>query len=560
MSLKKKIALGFLISAFIIAILAAFEYINFIEIKKEIRHLELADTIRSKTLQLRRHEKNFFLYGMPKAVEESEAIHRYLKELNIVLAGNDKKGELAYLKNRINEYGARFNKIESSVKSLTDEFQRAKGSYARYNKFFPLIELTFMESPDQAAEFLEKVFLLPPQHRLIAGLKELYSDMQILRKEGEDIINISKELDKTARENVEGVIHMSQIAILIFFPLFLVVGIGMLFVISNNVVNRLRLLIDLVGKTGKGDYFHIPVSSHKDEVGVLIREFNDMENQLSQREEELERKNKELLQSRKLAAIGTLASGVAHELNNPLSNISSSAQLLLEEGDNADAQTKRLWLTQIDSETERSRRIVRRLLDSVRQPKLQWQRMPLDELVQSALILVNRQLSPKVQVCVGAVAGIEVQVDRERLQQLFINLIKNAAEAGAEHMGELLREMRLADAGLSEQQDGREMHRLVAGDRQRKVAFEVVQHGCEIRTAGVQRIEPVERRRLDDVAHATQLLHLFVVRHQRLVARCGTRFHRPVHRANAVDFAALSQWNLKLGPLHDSSPDVAAPT
>jgi hypothetical protein len=58
---QEKIAVSFLISAFIIAILAAFEYINFIEIKKEIRNLELTDTIRSKSLQLRRHEKNFFL-------------------------------------------------------------------------------------------------------------------------------------------------------------------------------------------------------------------------------------------------------------------------------------------------------------------------------------------------------------------------------------------------------------------------------------------------------------------------------------------------------------------
>jgi len=203
MSLKKKIAISFLISAFIIAILAAFEYINFIEIRKEIRNLELADTIRSKSLQLRRHEKNFFLYGMPKAAEESEAIHKYLKELDTTLESNlaiDKTGKLFYLKKRIKEYGERFNKIESSVRALTDEFEKTKDTYARYHKFFPLIESTFLERPHQAAEFLEKVFLLPPPHRLVMGLRDLYSDIQILRKDGEDIINISKELDKVVSD------------------------------------------------------------------------------------------------------------------------------------------------------------------------------------------------------------------------------------------------------------------------------------------------------------------------------------------------------------------------
>ena len=52
MSLKKKIALSFFISAFIIALLAAFEYFNFIEIKKEIRNLEIADTIRSNAARI----------------------------------------------------------------------------------------------------------------------------------------------------------------------------------------------------------------------------------------------------------------------------------------------------------------------------------------------------------------------------------------------------------------------------------------------------------------------------------------------------------------------------
>ena len=78
MSLKKKIILSFLTSAFIIAVLAVFEYINFVQIKKEIIFLETTDTIRSKSLQLRRHEKNFFLTG---DLNEVKSVRDYLKQL-----------------------------------------------------------------------------------------------------------------------------------------------------------------------------------------------------------------------------------------------------------------------------------------------------------------------------------------------------------------------------------------------------------------------------------------------------------------------------------------------
>ncbi len=58
MSLKKKIVLGFVVSAAVIAMLSVFLYFNFLEIKNEIAFLELTDSLRSKSLQLRRHEKN----------------------------------------------------------------------------------------------------------------------------------------------------------------------------------------------------------------------------------------------------------------------------------------------------------------------------------------------------------------------------------------------------------------------------------------------------------------------------------------------------------------------
>ncbi|MEW6328142.1 MAG: ATP-binding protein [Thermodesulfobacteriota bacterium] len=434
MSLKNKITLSFLISAFIIAILAAFEYVSFIQIRKEIGRLELADTIKSRSLLLRRHEKNFFLYGTPKAAEESKAVHKYLKELYTVIDANlatDKTGKLAHLKGRIDEYGDRFTKIETSVKSLACEIEKTGRSNGKYHKFFPLIELTFWERPYQTADFLENTFLLSPKGKLVSGLRGLHSDMQILRKDGEDIVSISEDLDKIARRNAENFIYRSQMAILIFFPLFFISGIGALFFISKSVGSRLRLLIDVVERTGKGHFSRILMPSQKDEVGLLIGKFNDMEEQLAQREKELGKKNEELLQSRKLAAMGTLASGVAHELNNPLNNIYISAQVLMKETGDSYSLTARETVNDILGQTLRVKRIVGDLLEFARGKEPQLREVEIDKLLMGAYKLVSTTTDTKDINFVMDTdpAGVIINADYEQMERVFINLFTNAVDA-----------------------------------------------------------------------------------------------------------------------------------
>ena len=178
MSLKKKIALSFFISAFIIAILAAFEYVNFIEIRKEIRYLEITDTLNRKSLQLRRHEKNYFLYSPKKADEEAAAVHDYLSQLKDMLAQNphiDQADQLS-LRSSMNEYEQRFIKIEAMAKKLTAAFGAVRTADRRDDKYIALVEATFLERPSQSADFLTTVFHLPRQHPLATGLRELDAD------------------------------------------------------------------------------------------------------------------------------------------------------------------------------------------------------------------------------------------------------------------------------------------------------------------------------------------------------------------------------------------------
>jgi two-component system, NtrC family, sensor kinase len=452
MSLKKKIILSFVMSVSIMAILVVLEYGNFIEIRQEIRNLEITDTIRSKSLQLRRHEKNYFL-NYTKAKEESDAVRQYLAELNGIINNGSLKStsHLSNLRACINEYEQRFNGIESLARELSTEFAAMKTSHAKLQDYFTFIESVMREHPLEGADLLEKVYSLPPESALIKGLHDLDGQINELRKNGENILIISKELDKATREHVDKTIRTSQLAIFIFFPLFLGTGIGTIFFFNRDVVKRLRMLTEVVEKTGKGNFSKVAIAtgnlSRGDEVSVLIGKFNEMEEQLAQREAELDRKNKELFQNKKLAAIGTLASGVAHELNNPLNNIYLSTQVLVRELGNASPSNIKDVVADIRSQTMRVKGIVSDLLEFARGREPQMKKVDLHALIANAYKFTGTSVpTEKVRFRTeSADKDIMISADPEQMERVFINLFTNAIEA-MEGEGDLL-------VGVTEEDD-----------------------------------------------------------------------------------------------------------
>lgn len=443
MSLQKKIILSFLISSALIAALALAGSVGFVEIRKEIRYLELSDSLRSKTLQLRRHEKNFLLYHENK---EFGSVHDYIGQIRTIIGENRgirNADKLQALNAKIEEYGTTFNQIRQLDLNIRSELSGLRGRTGRGEFYAPIAEATFLESPLVNAELLQKVFGLKPEAAVVRQLFALNAMITTLRKEGEEILTLSKNLDSSARDKVEQVIGLTQKAFVILFPLFLIVGLSALFVVSRSAVNQLRIITGAIEKAGKGDFSSVSVPHEQDEVGRLIDAFNRMEQDLIERDREIERKNEELLQSRKLASIGTLASGVAHELNNPLNNIYLSAQILSKEiGDEGTCPGMvKETVTDIYAQTLRVKRIVSDLLEFSREKPPDLATLNLMDIINSIVgqMVASGEIRG-VRYVGKAPATVELKVDHYLIEQVFINLFANAVQA-MNGEGELLFEV-----------------------------------------------------------------------------------------------------------------------
>ena len=376
-SLRNKILRTYGFSKLVMLGFAVVVFVNLHYLNRQIEAGQAVTDFREASLEMRRDEKNLFLYrdyaSLDQLLIQIDATRQALgegREIFVAIGG------------------------EAPLRRIEQLLQRYRAELERY---------PFLSQNEQAAA------------------------RRTIRDLGHDLSEASGELSRGERQLLAEATQRAGVLLMLAFAGVVVLGLaGGLFLV-HRVVRPLRELEAGLHAIDEGRARTLPMPAGDQEIRSFVTAFNAMLKHMRQQQDQARR-------NEKAAALGVLVSGVAHELNNPLSNISTSAQLLLEEGEAGDAEMKRLWLTQIDSETERARRIVRRLLDSVRQPKLHRQRLPLADLVQSSLGLVNRQLPAGVQVCVGTMADLEIEVDRERLHQVFINLIKNAADAGARHV------------------------------------------------------------------------------------------------------------------------------
>ncbi|MEO5358616.1 MAG: HAMP domain-containing histidine kinase [Nitrospirae bacterium YQR-1] len=344
--------------------------------ERKIISLETVSEFVDTVLEVRRFEKNYFLYE--KSADKDENIKYTFKAVDL-LKNNKEIFETVVSKKKINEIEEKLIQYNNLVEN-----------------FYSLFILN--------TKFSERSIL---ENKIRTLGKSIMTEAETI-----------SEIEKTHHKRTLIKARLFIAASIVAVTLILIV-IGQ--IISKMVVKPLKQLEESMKIISEGGFEKLHVNSNDGEILSLIDTFNKML-------QEMELKQQHLIHSEKLASLGTLLSGVAHELNNPLSNISTSCQILSEEIEETDMDYKKQLIGQIDEQTVRARNIVRSLLDFSRNKEFSKESISLKKLTEEVLVFIRGRLLNKMSIIIDIAEDLMIIADKQKLQQIFLNLISNAAD------------------------------------------------------------------------------------------------------------------------------------
>ncbi len=216
------------------------------------------------------------------------------------------------------------------------------------------------------------------------------------------------------------------------------IGVGLLATgLAARNLRPVRRLIEGVSRIRQGDYEAKIGVEGDDEIAVLAGEFDAMARALKDREAQLQKKQQELLQAERLAAIGRVSAQVAHEIRNPLSSIGLNVEMLQDQVSTAqftspeEAREAKELLASVMREVDRLTEITEDYLRLARLPPPVLRQVDLKEVLEGVLDFAREELE-RAAVTVSRLLPPEplpLKADEGQLRQVFLNLVRNAREA-----------------------------------------------------------------------------------------------------------------------------------
>lgn len=319
-----------------------------------------------------------------------------------------------------------YSSDSTNINKMVDK--RAESCYACHAEDKPLEQISITERT--------RIFRIhPDSNRVIGVISPIYNEKSCWQSdchahpENQKVLGV---LDVSiSLQDVDNTIIKSEWEI-VLFAVIAVLAVGLLigFFVRRWVSLPVNDLLAGTLQVSAGNLNYAIKDLGKDEIGKLGQSFNNMTRKLSEA-------RMQLFQSDKMASLGRLAAGVAHEINNPLTGVLTYSSFLLKRTkDNPEFQDD---LKVIVRETLRSREIVKSLLDFARQSVPKKSSADINEIISKAISVIENQLTlNKVKIETHAEPNLpNLTVDANQMQQVFINLFVNASDAIGKNGGNI---------------------------------------------------------------------------------------------------------------------------
>ncbi len=389
LNIRQKVILVFIASILVIGLIGGYSYhsLRVIEVKQHFA--EVANDLREIILEMRRYEKNYLLYGSPDDLKENQ---RYIRKGLQSLEEITPEGRHLKVASQLNRLKMELLAYQSLMQAIARE--QTGGVQEQAGKFV---------SPEQEEK---------------------------MRERGKALVDLSQSLVNFERTRILEIISSLKTQLLISMILFVISGVVLTIVVSRKILTPLRVIENTTLRIARGDFRPLPVMDTRDETQQVVEAFNRMVR-------ELERRQDQLVQSKKMSSLGILTAGIAHQLNNPLNNISTSCQILIEELGQSDQDLFHKMLGNIEQEVHRARDIVKGLLEFSRVRDFSIKPTLLKDVAKRSVKLVSSQLPPGVDLVEEVPEDLVVPLDSQRMQEVFINLQMNAIQAITEPPGHI---------------------------------------------------------------------------------------------------------------------------
>jgi len=368
-SLRKKIIFGYISAAILILGFVLLAWSNLNKLQEMVISGDVVTDLFDTTLEIRRFEKNYFLY---ETQDDYKELINYVEKADSLL----QRKELSLF----------------ASSPVIDELKKNVHGY--------------------------RDLLRTDVEHFTRGQKLLWE--KELREIGKDIIIMAERISEDRKAIKRSSLEAAKEHLLTGIAFLVVAGLVAGLIFYRKAVRPLSILESHMNRISDGEFSLIDTRFKDSELVSLKIAFNKMLMELQARQ-------RHLVQSEKLASMGTLVFGVAHELNNPLSNIYTSSQILKEELEGDDTELKQELLSQIESETERARDVVASVLDYSRSKEKKS--FNLKRAVEETMRLMKAEIPPKINIISNVPDDMTLFADKQKIQQVILNLVKNAIDA-----------------------------------------------------------------------------------------------------------------------------------